>query len=247
MYIVKINVTDLRSEPDFRAERINQAVLGDEVKLLEGKNEWVLIQLYDGYKGWSQSRHLLEVSRLKKFTHIVRGEVVNVYKKPDKNSEILTKIVFNTKLIVHKFQANFACVELFTGQGWSDSNELIAIEERKVLSRNNIEEMIQVAKRFIGVPYVWGGKTPFGFDCSGFIQILFDFFLIKFPRDTKKQIKMGEEVKDLLPGDLIFSPRHVGIYCGNNEFIHASLSNGGVAINTLSDKFLAVRRVVCTT
>jgi len=247
MRIVKINVTDLRSEPNFRAERINQAVLGDEVTVLEEKNEWVLIQLNDGYKGWNQSRHLLEVSRLKKFTHIVSGEIVNAYKKPDKNSEILTKIVFNTKLIVDKFQTNFACVELFTGQGWIDSNELMAMEEQKILSRNNIEEMIQVAKRFIGVPYLWGGKTPFGFDCSGFIQTLFNFFCLRIPRNTKEQIKMGREVKDLLPGDLIFFPRHVGIYCGNNEFIHASLSNGGVAISTLSGKFLAARRMICTT
>jgi cell wall-associated NlpC family hydrolase len=247
MYIVKKNVADLRSEPDFRSERLNQALLGDEVKLLEKNKEWTFVQLCDGYKGWVQSNQLLEIGHLKEFTHIVKGEIVNVYKEPNTNSERLTKVVFNTKLIVHKFQKNFACIELFSGYGWVDSNELIGMKEQCVLSQNNVGEMIRMAKKFIGVPYLWGGKTPFGFDCSGFVQTLFDYFLVKIPRDTNDQIKIGKEVEDLLQGDLVFFPRHVGICCEDNEFIHSSLSNGSVAVDNLSDKFIAARRVICMT
>lgn len=247
MYVVKINVTDLRSEPDFRSKRLNQALLGDEANLLKRNKEWTFIQLCDGYKGWVQLSHLLKVGQVKKFTYVVKGGIANVYQKPHVKSEILTKVVFNTKLIVHKFQENFACVELFAGYSWIDKDELMSIKEQKTLSYDNIGEMIQLARRFVGVPYLWGGKTPFGFDCSGFVQALFDFFLIKIPRDTTDQIKIGKEVKDLLPGDLVFFPRHIGIYCGNDEFIHSSLTNGGVATNSLNNKFLTARRVICTT
>jgi cell wall-associated NlpC family hydrolase len=94
----------------------------------------------------------------------------------------------------------------------------------------------RLAQRFIGVPYLWGGVSPFGFDCSGYVQRLFHYCGIQIPRDTAQQIGVGEKIEhieELQFGDLIFFPRHVGLYLGEGVIIHSSLHFHGVVINDL--------------
>ena len=97
-------------------------------------------------------------------------------------------------------------------------------------------EVIDIAKSYIGVPYVWGGTTPSGFDCSGFIRYVFEKVGINLPRISADQYNAGTKVSkaDLQPGDLVFFEKtynkagitHSGIYIGNNEFISATSSKG---------------------
>ena len=109
--------------------------------------------------------------------------------------------------------------------------------------------IIATAKRYIGVPYVWGGSTPSGFDCSGLVQYVFKQHGITLNRTTKTQYQQGTYVSksSLQPGDLVFFQNtyttgisHVGIYMGNGEFIHAS-SSKGVTISSLSNSYWASR------
>ena len=107
------------------------------------------------------------------------------------------------------------------------------------------DKIIATAKKYIGVPYVWGGESPSGFDCSGFVQYVFKVHGISLNRTTETQYKHGSYVSksNLKPGDLVFFQNtyragisHVGIYIGNGQFIHAS-SSKGVTISNLSSSY----------
>lgn len=121
----------------------------------------------------------------------------------------------------------------------------------------NYDQLLPIAKKYIGIPYAWGGTAPSGFDCSGYIQFVFKQLDIALPRTTSDMAVMGEPVKksDLRIGDLVFfntygsGVSHAGIYIGDDRFIHASTSKG-VMISPLNDpyywgpRYLSARRVL---
>ncbi len=109
------------------------------------------------------------------------------------------------------------------------------------------QQVVDSAREYLGVPYVWGGSTPNGFDCSGLVQYVFNLHGISLPRTSKQQWTAGTEIsrENLQPGDLVFFANtyttgisHLGIYIGNNQFLHAS-SSKGVIISSLSNTYWA--------
>ena len=109
-------------------------------------------------------------------------------------------------------------------------------------------QIVAYAKNFIGVPYVWGGSSPSGFDCSGFVQYVYRHFGVSLPRTTYSQICVGRSVSrsDLAPGDLVFfrSAGHVGIYVGGETYIHAPQTGRTISIDSMAHRSLyAARRI----
>lgn len=127
----------------------------------------------------------------------------------------------------------------------------------RAYAENSRDEVVKIAKEQLGAPYRFGGTTPSGFDCSGFVQYIFDKIGIELPRTSSEQYQVGTAVnkEDLLPGDLVFFKgtyksgiSHSGIYIGNSEFISATTSQG-VAVASMNNsywkpKFAGARRVM---
>jgi len=115
------------------------------------------------------------------------------------------------------------------------------------------EQVVLIAKQYLGVPYVWGGTTPAGFDCSGLVQYIYNQLGFDLTRTTYTQVNEGSEVQrsNLRQGDLVFFKRnndihHVGIYIGNNQFIHAPQTGEAIKISNLSDRndYYTARRII---
>ena len=271
MQVVVIPVANMYSKPTDKADVVSQAIYASNVKLLEARGEWSRIETADHYRGWTPSRYLRSI--LTANGYATAGSVVqveslfaNVYSEPDvtKHKPVLT-VPFEVKLeVVHEDRTLQG--PQGTHQGWIHvrlpvlTNAWIqagdVAMDPKPLS---IGQSIELAKRFVGLPYLWGGRSSFGFDCSGFTQMLVRARGMEMPRDADKQAAWSGvtrvERKDLEPGDLLFfgssakNITHTGMYIGDGQFIHDS-SNGHptVQIGRLDDEpwrriLVACRRV----
>jgi cell wall-associated NlpC family hydrolase len=165
-------------------------------------------------------------------------EIVDVEENGEtvKKKKIIQKQVKSTKAYreLAKYRSN---IEYVTGD-----------PVKTVVTANSAtgNAIVEEAKKYLGIPYVWGGTTPAGFDCSGLVQYVFSNLGINVSRVTYDQVKDGIAVNrdDLQPGDLVFfgeigSPHHVGIYIGNDEFIHAPHTGDVVKISSLKESYYA--------
>ncbi|MGE5692304.1 MAG: NlpC/P60 family protein [Candidatus Zixiibacteriota bacterium] len=246
--LVNIPVADLRREPTFQSERVSQALLNTPVELGEEKDNYVSSTLPDGYAGWMQKSHLFyPVSK----TYSGKRLKVNVpflsVLAPDKKRKV-TVFTFNTAVRVFRQSGNWLAVGSDERVvGWVKKEELT--DQAKI--RFSSSDLIKKGMEFFGTPYLWGGISPFGFDCSGFLFTLADFFGKEIPRDTREQVKVGEEIpfERIKPGDFLFFPGHVAIYYGQNKILHANLRGGGVTLDSIrkSDKNYnpVIEKLVC--
>jgi len=180
---------------------------------------------------------------------IVTTIVANLYKKPSFTSELVTQALIKEKLLILANQDNWYKVQQWDSyESWIHKFYIKDLElgssigwNKLDINKKSIHELISYAKSFIGIPYLWGGKSSLGFDCSGFVQTVFKMTGINMPRDASQQI-LRENLYDInycdaQTGDLLFFMEdnyvnHVAIYLGNQEIIHSS---GSVKIENLAD------------
>lgn len=147
-----------------------------------------------------------------------------------------------------QWDANAWTAMVLTGKGGDAVKPVLASRSSMSLVKKPDTSVVDVAVKYQGVPYVWGGTSPAGFDCSGFVNFVFAQKGIKLPRTAAEIYKVGIPVTDLQPGDLVFystyaaGASHVGIYLGNNQFISAT-SSSGVKVVPLSNSYWAPRYV----
>jgi gamma-D-glutamyl-L-lysine dipeptidyl-peptidase len=273
LQVVVIPVVNMYSQPSDKADVVSQAMYGNNVTLLVARGEWSRIQTPDHYKGWVPSHYLRLVQVGNGYatsapTVQVESIFANVYAEPDvtKHKPVVT-IPFEVRLELFSGQdANRKAVVKKVPEGWLQvwlpEQRAAWIQLSDVVSDPkplSIPQSIELAKRFLGLPYLWGGRSSFGFDCSGFTQMLVRVRGVTMPRDADQQAAWNGvtavERKDLQPGDLLFfgssvkDITHTGMYIGDGQFIHDS-TNGhpAVQIGHLDDQpwtqlLVACRRV----
>jgi len=251
--IVRISVAQLRRNPDEIYEIVDQASMGSEVKLLKMKNKyWVYCQLDDEYIGWMTTSSLTigDHNFVKQWRNqnrlVVTANYGQIWETPSlKSIRSVSDVVKGNRLINKGRKKGWYQVELPDGRvGFIQSN-FVTTEDKfnNDTKFESVDKLLRTAYRFIGLPYLWGGRSTKAFDCSGFTQTVFKLNGIQLPRDANMQVKVGTEVpiddslKNLKPGDLVFFGRdidhiyHVGIYIGGDQFIH---SESSVQINSFN-------------
>ncbi len=257
--IISVSVANMRAKPAHQSELVNQILMGNSVKILKHQGYWYLIQTEppENYIGWIEegSLNIVDSQGFKKWENMKKVIFTDyfgfVYSQKDKKSIPVSDLSMGNILGVEKSEGSWFKVILPDGRGgYVDKNSVEDFERWKTSARPSIGNIINTAKKFVGFPYLWGGTSVRGFDCSGFTKIVFKMNGFELPRDADQQSQLGIEVdpgkdfENLKPGDLLFFGQraeggkperitHVGIYLGNKEFIHCS---GKVSIDSFEPK-----------
>lgn len=264
---VRAAVAPVHGEPRISSAQVSQYLIGDRVELLGRRDDWWRVRGHDGYIGWIHAGYLATGDASwasgwdpdSESDGVVSLGAVLV----DDRGEPLARLPWGACVM----RAGPDCVRLPDGRiGRAASGEIVPRDQLAQRFPPRGPELVRSAMQWLGTPYQWGGITPAGADCSGFVKAVSRLHGIALPRDSDQQARAGEPVdpgddfSGCHPGDLLFFAErrervtHVALSLGGARIIHSALSNGGVMIDDLNGEgelarrlaasFVAARRVV---
>lgn len=244
--VIYNSVEKLYSGSSYGCEILSEVLLGMPVRLLDKTGGWRRVQTPEGYIGWvSDAIRTMTESELHGYNNKEKVVVIALYafsyEKADVKSQTVSDLVIGDMLVLKGMKDSFYRV------GYPDGREAYirksdSKEVKKWLMDTELtpESIVRTAHQFMGIPYVWGGTSSKGLDCSGLVKLVYFLHGVILQRDASQQVLTGRPVDDkgnfsnLEPGDLLFfgtkatavnpSERvvHVAIYIGDRRFIHAS-------------------------
>lgn len=221
-----LSIIPVRREPSEKSEMISQILFGEHFEVHELFMGWARVVLaYDGYEGWVDQKMITPLSD-------------RLYAKIEKSPSAVCTDIFN--LIPSEDEQHIMIVAGSSLPCWRPYKHEFSIGKETFRMSGNFtygqpsearKFMIRQALMYFNAPYLWGGRSPFGIDCSGFSQIIYKLIGVKLPRDAKDQVYHGVAlsfVEETQPGDLAFFDNdegqivHVGLIWEKNKIIHAS-------------------------
>lgn len=237
------NFTSMHAEPSWLAEQVTQCAYGVRLEVLKNEEKWSFVRQDDGYLAWIYRPYCSEV-RPETPTHIVSALVGGLFEEPTKDSLHLSRLYTGTFAAVKYWQGEWAQIAPHKEKtpnsmsgGWMHKERLLAIANFPGTEEKKRKAILDEAFRMVGVPYLWGGTSTNGIDCSGLAQLCHRMAGIAILRDADMQKTAGRKVEaPFKPGDLVFFGdegnleriTHVGISLGGWEIIHSSRSRNGV-------------------
>jgi hypothetical protein len=234
--LCNLSVIPLRSEPSHRSEMVSQVLFGESFEVLDTKNSWLLVRLeYDGYEGWIDALQYTKIpehvfNSLKEKQYVTGLSSHSVCLKLGLE-EMINLLPGSTLPFLQdtKFEIN--------------DQEYLFLGESSIPNPEDFHDTLEeTAQFYLNSPYLWGGRSLFGIDCSGYSQLVYKHLGIRISRDARQQVNEGRVVDFLQesePGDLAFFDNekgevsHVGIILDQSEIIHAS---GRVKIDRLDEQ-----------
>lgn len=235
--ISNLSIIPVRREPSEKSEMVTQILFGEHFELREQMMGWTNVKLaFDGYEGWVDTKMISPLSKrslgkIEKSSSAITADIITIVPTSDERNLML--VAGSTLPVWRPYLKQFSVVRntyLSTGKVVYGALK----DPRKTV--------IDQALKYFNAPYLWGGRTPFGVDCSGLTQVIYKMIGIALPRDASRQVEMGTPmsfVDEAEPGDLAFFDDdegnivHVGILWKRNKIIHAS---GQVRIDNI-DQF----------
>lgn len=219
-----LSVIPMRAIPSHKSEMVSQLLFAETFEILRKEENWYKIKCsYDGYKGWVSESDVMPIDE-RNFIKINTSSVSYI-------TEIVIKVqsVYKERMLLFGSPLPF-----FNNKEFSFFDDKYLIDGSVIdltKTEPNAELIVKLAMKFLDVPYLWGGRSPFGIDCSGFVQIIYKLSNIRLPRDASMQADGGELITDIgkvKTGDLAFfvnekgNISHVGLLLNNSQIIHAS-------------------------
>ncbi len=243
--LVNVSVCNTRSDADYNAGQESQALLGMPVEILGHKNEWTQIRTPEGYEHWTLSSTLKRLSReeLSAWNQseqaVITALTTWIYDRPSHQAQHVSDAVGGDRLRLIGKRKGFLQVEYPDGRrGYVSKRDAMRLSEWRAKTTRDARDILLTAHTLMGVPYMWGGTSPKGVDCSGFVRTVLYLHDIIIPRNASQQALTGEHIdiapdfSNLQPGDLLFfgsrnadgTPKrvvHVGFSLGGKGFIHS--------------------------
>ena len=212
----------MRSNKSDKSEMINQILFGESFKIIEKEEKWSKVILHhDNYCGWIDNKQYTIIPKISPEFKISNKKYANIRISNIQQPLLLGSLIPKNKKLINfiNIKEDLSFVEMKPAKKW----------------------FVKIAKKYLNTPYLWGGRSPLGIDCSGYTQMVYRLFKYNLPRDSFKQEKEGLKVSkfsQIKLGDLAFfgnkkKINHVGIILNNKKIIHAS---GKVRIDNLDTK-----------
>jgi gamma-D-glutamyl-L-lysine dipeptidyl-peptidase len=252
--LVNLSACNIRAEPRHAAELATQALLGTPLRVYKAKDSWYLVQTPDGYLGWLDEGGLTLLTQAEfeawqaAEKAVYLPELGLALAQPQSEAQPVSDLLAGNILRLEGAVGSYARLGFPDGRiAFVPLAHLMNFSDWLASRQPTPENIIQSAFAFLGRPYLWGGTSGKGVDCSGFTKMAFFLNGLQLPRDASQQVHVGQAIEtdtslvNLLPGDLLFFGRpataeqteritHVGIYLGEGKMIHAS---GAVMVESL--------------